>query len=63
MKTQFANYKLGQLSINSYRFAGALETDVEDIIRSVETESEETLVATLETDEEVKALESLMSRL
>lgn len=56
MKTQFANYKDGQVTINSYRFADAQVTDVEDILSAVENKSDEVLVASIDTDDEMEAL-------
>ena len=55
----FANYKNGEVTINTYRFPDAQATDVADILNAVETESEEILVASIDTDEELAAIEAL----
>ena len=57
--TTFANYKDGQVTINTYRFPDAVVTDVADILNAAETESEEILVASIDTEEEMVAVESL----
>lgn len=53
---EFANYKNGQVTINTYRFPDAVVTDIEDICNAAKTESEEILVASIDTDEERDAL-------
>ena len=55
----FANYKNGEVTINTYRFPDAQVTDVADILNTVETESEEILVASINTEEELAAIEAL----
>ncbi|MEX1669098.1 hypothetical protein AB4876_09255 [Zhongshania guokunii] len=57
--SNFANYKNGEVTINTYRFPDAQVTDVADILNAVETESEEILVASIDTDEELAAIEAL----
>ena len=55
----FANYKDGTVTINTHRFPDAQVTDVADIINAVETESEEILVASIDTDEELASIEAI----
>lgn len=55
----FANYKNGEVTINTYRFPDAQVTDVADILNAIETESDEILVASIDTDEELAAIEAL----
>lgn len=55
----FANYKNGEVTINTYRFADAQVTDVADILNAIETESEEILVASIDTEEELAAIKAL----
>jgi len=55
----FANYKNGEVTINTYRFPEAQVTDVADILNAIETESDEILVASIDTDEELAAIEAL----
>lgn len=55
---RFANYKNGELTIATYRFPDAQVTDVADILNAIETESEEILVASIDTEEELQALEA-----
>jgi len=52
---QFANYKNGEITVNTYRFADAVVTDVNDILNAVEAESDEVLTASICTDEELAA--------
>jgi hypothetical protein len=60
MSTQyFANYKDGSISINSHRFPDAQVTDVDDVIKSHEKQSEEILVASIDTDEELQTIKAL----
>ncbi len=56
---KFANYKNGQVTINTYRFPNAQVTDIADILNAVEIESDEILVASISTDEELAAIESV----
>ena len=43
----FVNYNKGQISINTYRIASAQATDIDDIRRAVDEESEEILTASI----------------
>jgi hypothetical protein len=56
--SNFANYKNGEVTINTHRLPGAQVTDIADILNAVETESEEILVASIDTDEEFAAIEA-----
>ncbi len=49
----FANYKNGTVTINTYRFADAAVTDVADILNAAAAGSDEILTATIETDDEL----------
>jgi hypothetical protein len=61
MSTQyFANYKHGKVSINSYRFPDAQVTDIDDVIKSNEMQSEEVLVASIDTEEDLQAVKALI---
>jgi len=57
--SEFANYKNGQVTINTYRFPDAVATDVADIMSAVASESDEILVACINTDEEKAAIDSV----
>jgi len=54
MEHDFVNYENGQLSVNSYRNPAALGTDVEDLLTAWSRETEESLTATIMTEEERK---------
>ncbi len=56
---KFANYKNGQVTINTYRIPDAQVTDIADILNAVEIESDEILVASISTNEELAAIESV----
>ena len=56
---EFANYKNGQVTINTYRFSDAMLTDVNDIISASNQESGEILTATIESEEERQAILAL----
>lgn len=58
---KFANYKDRRLTINTYRFVDAAVTDIADILQAHNVESEEVLTASIETDEELNEIESLMT--
>ena len=57
--SEFANYKDGQVTINTYRFTDAVVTDVADILNAVKAESDEVLVASIDTDDERSAIEEV----
>lgn len=44
----FLNYKNGSVRINTYRYVDATVTDVDDIVRAYESESNETLTASID---------------
>lgn len=59
--SNFANYKNGQVTISTYRFVDAQVTDIEDILNAVEKESDEILTASIDSDEELAAIEAVAS--
>ncbi|MDY0300263.1 MAG: hypothetical protein RBQ99_01625 [Trichlorobacter sp.] len=56
---KFANYKNNQITINTHRFPDAQVTDIADILNAVEIGSDEILVASIGTEEELAAIESV----
>ena len=56
----FANYKNGQLSIDTYRLPEAQVTDVADILSAFNSESEEILTASIDNEDEYEALSDLV---
>jgi hypothetical protein len=62
MTTQyFVNYKNGDVSINTYRFADAQVTDVNDLLKSHDNQSDEILVASIDTDQELQKIKLLLN--
>jgi len=57
----FANYKNGKVTINSYRFPDAQVTDIDDILNAAKKESDEVLVASINTDDELNKIEALVN--
>jgi len=53
----FANYKNGIVTMNSYRFPDAQVTDVADILSAMESQSNEILTASIDTDDELQAIQ------
>jgi len=58
--TKFANYKNGALSINTYRLADAEVTTVPHIALSALASTDEVLTASINTDAELNAVETLI---
>lgn len=58
--TNFANLKNGQITINTYRIPDASVTTLEDLLECYEKETEETLTASIESDEDLRRVESLI---
>ena len=57
----FANFKNGVLTFNNYRFADAQATDLADILSvSTNSESKEILTASIDSEEDLKAVEALI---
>lgn len=54
---KFANYKNGQVTINTHRFCDSQVTDIADILNAVKIESDEILCASISNDEELAAIE------
>mgnify|MGYP001547256937 FL=1 len=55
----FANYKNGQITVNTYRLPDAMVTDIDDICKAFKAESDEILTASIDTEEELKRIETL----
>jgi len=54
--TNFANYKNGQITVDTYRLVDAVVTDIADILEALESESDEILTASINTDAELTAV-------
>lgn len=56
MNSQFANYKNGELTVNTHRFADATTTDIQDILNANENQSDEILCASIDIGESTGGL-------
>ena len=56
----FLNLKNGRLSVNTYRFVGAVAATVDDILDSVNTK--QTLTAVLNSEEDWQAIKFLTAK-
>lgn len=59
--SKFANYEDGKLSINTYRFVGAVATDIKDVCDSWKSQTAETLTADIDDGKDIEKIESLIA--
>jgi hypothetical protein len=57
---RFLNYQNGRISLDPYRTADAIVTDLADLLLKIRKQSSSTLTATIETEFERAAAEELM---
>jgi len=55
--TIFANYKNGEVTMNTHRYPDAMVTSVADILSAMESQSNEILTASIDTDDELQAIQ------
>ncbi len=56
----FANYKNGNITINSHRFSDATVTTIDDIVNAYNSVSLEILVASINTESELDKIRGLI---